>query len=273
MRINTNVAALKAHNYISDHSETIEHSTRKLALGSRIARASDDAAGLAISSKLSATILSKKQAMRNANDAIGFFQVAEGSLHQLSGLLNRIRQLSIQSMTDTVGSQERSLLNKEVQQLKNEMDRISESTLFLGERLLTGNEKVFKIMIDTQKDANHIFAIDIRDLAQTTEALGIDSLSIRSKEEAGEGLDKISKGLHKIGAGIAKIGAMHNKMNLAINNLNTQYENLSATNSKIKDLDYALETAENLSSKMKLSTSRISMQIATDVPKTILKLL
>ena len=137
-RINTNVAALASQRAMSTVNRETEESLGKLSSGQRITKASDDAAGLAISEKLKAHIRSSKQANRNANDAISLVQVAEGGLNESSSILTRMRELAIQAATDTLSDTERGLTDYEYQTMKNELDRIAQVTQFNGKKVLNG---------------------------------------------------------------------------------------------------------------------------------------
>jgi len=151
-RINTNVASVQAQNSLNKVNRESQESFSKLSSGSRITKAADDAAGLAISEKLKAEIRSAQQANRNANDAVSLVQVAEGGLNETSNILVRMRELAIQSSSDTVGDSERGMANLEYQQLKSEMDRISQVTEFNGVKLLDGSGEKLEFQVGTGAD-------------------------------------------------------------------------------------------------------------------------
>ena len=151
-RINTNVASLQAQNSLTKVNRESQESFSKLSSGQRITKASDDAAGLAISEKLKAEIRSSQQATRNANDGISMIQVAEGGLNETSNILTRLRELAIQSASDTLGDAERSMTNLEYQQLKSEMDRISKVTEFNGKKLLDGTSDKYDFQVGSKND-------------------------------------------------------------------------------------------------------------------------
>ncbi|MEK6580589.1 MAG: flagellin FliC, partial [Bdellovibrionota bacterium] len=139
LRINTNIQALSAQRYLGINNEAQNRSLEKLSSGTRINRAGDDAAGLAISEKLKGHIRSLKQAGRNANDGISMIQTAEGAMNEVGNIMIRMRELSIQGASDTIGDTERGFIHKEVAQLKDEVDRIAFSTEFNGRKLLNGS--------------------------------------------------------------------------------------------------------------------------------------
>jgi flagellin len=218
----------------------------KLSSGTRIVRAADDAAGLAISEKLKAQIRGVKQAERNASDGISMIQVAEGGLNETSNILTRLRELSVQAASDTVGDTERGFTNLEYQNLKMEIERISQVTEFNGKKLLNGEGDVYDFQIGVNNDD---FQDRIKFNAQLTNSslnnLGIDGIDISSKEGAQESLQILDDAITQVSGQRAELGAKQNRLNSTIQNLQVNSENLSAANSRIRDTDFASETAEN----------------------------
>ncbi len=244
-RINTNVASLQAQTSLTKVNKESQESFAKLSSGSRITKAADDAAGLAISEKLKAEIRSSQQANRNANDGISMVQVAEGGLNETSNILTRMRELAIQSSSDTVGDSERGMANLEYQQLKSEMDRISQVTQFNGKKLLNGEGEKYEFQIGTGGDefADRI-GFDAEQLGSGTESLGVDSVEIASKEGAQESLASLDVAIEKVSGQRSMLGSIQNRLVSTTNNLQTYTENMSAANSRIRDADYAEETAK-----------------------------
>lgn len=245
-RINTNVASLSAQSSLNKTSRQQEDSLSKLASGSRINKASDDAAGMAISERLKAGIRSSMQADRNANDGISMIQVAEGGLNEVQNILVRFRELSIQSASDTVGDTEREFTDKEFQQLKNELQRISEVTQFNGSSLLDGNgdDKEFQIGLNNDEFQDRI-VYESGEINAGLDALDLDGLEVSSKEGAQDSLENIDAAITTVSGQRATLGALQNRLVSTSNNLQTSIENQSAANSRIRDLDYAVETAKN----------------------------
>jgi flagellin len=245
-RINTNVAALSAQKNIADTSRLKQDLSAKLSSGNRITKSADDAAGLAISEKLKASIGSSRQADRNANDGISLVQVAEGSLGEVSGMLTRLRELSIQSASDTIGDEERGFADKEYQQLLTEIDRVAQSTEFNGRKLLNGegDELSFHVGLNNDKDVDTI-TYDSASINSSTDSLGINGLSISSKEDAQDGLENIDEAISGLSAQRSDLGAMQNRLVVTSSNIQTSIENLSAANSRIRDVDYAQASSEN----------------------------
>lgn len=244
-RINTNVASLQAQNSLNKVNKESQESFAKLSSGSRITKSADDAAGLAISEKLKAEIRSAQQANRNANDGISMVQVAEGGLNETSNILVRMRELAIQSASDTVGDVERKMTNMEYQQLKQEMDRISQVTEYNGTKLLngTGDKKEFQIGTGADEFQNRI-GFEPGQIDATMGSLGVDSLDVSSKSGAQSSLSAIDAAIEKVSGQRAVLGALQNRLTSTSNNLQTYTENMSAANSRIRDVDYADETAK-----------------------------
>lgn len=246
MRINTNVASIGAQRSLKAVTKDHADSTAKLSSGTRINKAADDAAGLAISEKLKAEIRSAQQAGRNANDGISFVQVAEGGLNEVQSMLTRLRELAIQASSDTVGSDERTFTNLEYQQMKKEIQRISEVTNYNGTSLLDGKgDKLdFQIGVGNNARVDRI-SYDAKSIDSKLSSLGIEDLDISSKEGAQTSLGSVDEAIKKVSGQRAELGALQNRLISTNNNLEVSVESLSASNSRIRDLDYAMETANS----------------------------
>ncbi len=244
-RINTNVASMNAQTSLGKVNRDSQDSFAKLSTGSRINKSADDAAGLAISEKMKAEIRSAHQANRNANDGISLVQVAEGGLNETSNILTRMRELAIQSSSDTVGDSERAMSNMEYQQLKSEVDRISKVTEFNGKKLLDGGSDKIEFQIGTKNDEfQDRLAFEPNQLNSGVESLGVSSLEVSSKEGAQESLAELDGAIDKVSGQRAQLGSIQNRLVSTTNNLQTYAENMSAANSRIRDVDYAEETAK-----------------------------
>ncbi len=245
LRINTNVQAIAAQRNLNLNHDAQNKSLEKLASGSRIVRAADDAAGLAISEKLKAHIRSMRQAERNANDGISLVQVAEGGMNETGNILTRLRELSIQSASDTIGDTERGFINKEVKGLKEEIDRIALSTEFNGRKLLDGNSEALDIQVGIKNnDFEDRFKFNAKNLTSTLKALNLEGVDNATKEGSQMNLEMLDKAITKINENRSELGALQNRLQSTINNLGIYRENLSAANSRIRDTDIAEETSE-----------------------------
>jgi flagellin len=244
-RINTNVASLQAQSSLNKVNKESQESFAKLSSGTRISKAADDAAGLAISEKLKAEIRSTHQANRNANDGISMVQVAEGGLNETSSILVRMRELSIQSASDTVGDVERGMSNMEYQQLKQEMDRISKVTEYNGTKLLDGSGERKEFQIGTGADEfEDRIGFDPGQLNSSIGEMGVEGIDVSTKEGAQESLASLDGAIEKVSGQRAVLGAIQNRLTSTSNNLQVSAENMSAANSRIRDVDYAEETAK-----------------------------
>lgn len=246
MRINTNVASIAAQRSLKSITGQKMESTSKLSSGTRINKAADDAAGLAISEKLKAEIRSTQQAVRNANDGISFVQVAEGGLNETQSMLTRLRELAIQSSSDTVGDQERQFTNMEYQQLKSEIERIAKVTNYNGTHLLDGSGGTLDFQIGTGNNGSvDRISYNAQNINSSAENLGVGELDISTKAGAQESLGIVDSAIMQVSGQRAELGALQNRLQSTTNNLEVSAENLAASNSRIRDLDYANEAANN----------------------------
>ena len=246
LRINTNVASISAQRSLGNTSKAKASTLEKLSSGSRIVKAADDAAGLAISEKMKAAIRGTNQAERNANDGISMIQTAEGGLNEVSNILVRLRELSVQSASDTVGDSERQFTDMEYQNLKQEVERISSVTEFNGKKLLNGEGDKYDFQIGINNDAfKDRISYDAGMINSTMGSLGIDDLSAASKEGAQDSLAVLDKAISSVSGFRAELGAKQNRLSSTVQNLQVSSENLSTANSRIRDTDYAAETAKS----------------------------
>ncbi|MCB0407282.1 MAG: flagellin FliC [Bdellovibrionales bacterium] len=244
LRIATNVAAVNAQKSMSTNSRNIEKSFAQLSSGSRITKAADDAAGLSISETLKSTIRGYQQAQRNANDGISMVQVAEGGLGEVSNILTRMRELGVQASTATVGEVERGFIDKEVQQLKSEIQRISESTRFGNAKLLDGSGSEYAFQIDINNDDfQDRISWDASQQEATLSSLGIDGFDFSTADGAREALDVLEGAQRQVNGYRANLGAIQNRLVSTSENLSVAVENFSAANSRIRDTDIAESTA------------------------------
>jgi flagellin len=244
-RINTNVSSISAQRSLSVNGRESEGNLAKLSSGSRITKAADDAAGLAISEKMKANIRSMKQADRNANDGISMVQTAEGGLNEVSSILTRMRELAVQTSSDTVGDVERGMTNMEYQNLKLELERISQVTEFNGKKLLNGEGDKYDFQIGANNDAfQDRITYDAKQVNARMDSLGLAELDVSSKEGSQESLSSVDAAIEKVSGFRSFLGAIQNRLVSTSNNLQVNVENLSSANSRIRDVDYADATAQ-----------------------------
>lgn len=243
-RINTNVASIAAQRSLGINNRESESNLAKLSSGTRITKAADDAAGLAISEKLKANIRSLKQADRNANDGISMVQTAEGGLNEVSSILTRMRELAIQTSSDTVGDVERGMTNMEYQNLKLELERISQVTEFNGKKLLNGEGDKYDFQVGANNDAfQDRISYDAKQVNARLDGLGISELDVSTKDGSQSSLTAVDTAIEKVSGYRAFLGAIQNRLVSTSNNLQVSVENMSAANSRVRDVDYAEATA------------------------------
>jgi len=306
LRIRTNVASLNSQRRLGMSTDALQSSMNKLASGSRINRAADDAAGLAVSENLRADVRGLNMAKRNANDGISLVQTAEGGLEETGSMLVRLRELAVQGASDTIGNTEREFLNKEYMQLKDEIDRIALSTEFNGTRLLvgeraselsdelTGGANSFPLEIqvgkDYYKDSDaidlrnqvNIIKIDMGKLNAFTTGLGIGEAEpdeggggtrVDSKVNAQKSISALDDAITKVSEYRAYLGAILNRFQSSINNLGVQTENLDAARSRIRDTDFAAETATFTQNSILQQAGTSVLSQANQQPQVALSLL
>jgi len=274
LRIGTNVSALNAQKNLYMTRINADRSMARLASGQRINQAADDAAGLAISENLKGQIRGMRQANRNANDGISLVQVAEGSLNEVSNMLIRFRELGVQASSDTIGDTERKFLDVEYQQLKSEVQRITESTKFNGYDLLNGTGGMIDIQVGVNNDPfQDRISFNSGAANSSLEALGMVAESVATKEGAQMSLNVVDNALTSVNAIRANFGALQNRLVSTSNNLLIADENLSAANSRIRDTDVAAETSEMTRNNILLQAGVSVLGQANQSQQLALKLL
>jgi flagellin len=259
LRIATNVPALSAQRNLYAVGNAQQSAMARLASGYRINKASDDAAGLAISENLKAQIRGYRQANRNANDGISLVQVAEGGMSEVSNMLIRLRELSIQAASDTISDNERAYTNIEYQQLKEEIDRTANSTKFNGVSLLAGEGGIYDFQVGNgNNEFEDRISFDTSVGNATTMGLGIAELTVADKLGAQESLGFLDEAINKVNGARANYGALQSRLQSTAEYLMVAEENYSAANSRIRDTDMAAESSN-------LAKSSILQQAATSV--------
>jgi flagellin len=273
-RINTNISSLQAQGSATKVAREVTESSAKLASGQRITKAADDAAGLAISEKLKAEIRSSRQANRNANDGLSLVQTAEGGLSETSSILTRMRELSIQAASDTYGDDDRAKSDTEYQMMKQELERISQVTEFNGRKLLNGSGPMldFQVGVGDNSTDDHI-SFDSGKMNSGISALGVASVAVTSKFGAQDSLTKIDQAINRVSANRSLLGSIQNRLITSSNNLQTYHENMSSANSRIRDVDYAEESAKHALNSVMSDANAAVMAQANTSGQVALKLL
>ena len=274
LRINTNTAAMHAQYQLRNNNKSMATTMERLASGSKINRSADDTAGLANSENTRANIRGLKQSERNAQDGISFTQIAEGGLNEISGILLRLRDLSIQSASDTVSDSNRELIALEYNQMLAEIDRLANSTEYNGTKLLSGIGKKIDFQINTKNsDQTDRISFDPAQADVSTTSLGIENSGAETKIVAQNSLDKIDGAIAVISELRGLFGSIQSRLGTASENILTNIENLSASNSRVKDTDVAEESSELARKNLLLQAGTSILAQANQQPGQALALL
>jgi flagellin len=274
MRVTTNIAAINAQRNLAGSQRVMTKSMAQLASGSRINIAADDAAGLAISERLKSQIRSGAQAQRNANDGISMVQTAEGGLNEIGSIITRLRELGIQAASDTVGDTERGFLNKEVSQLKSEIQRISNVTTWGSTKLLDGSTPQFDFQVGVFNNGEEDrISFNAAENTATLDALGLAGMDYASKEGAQEDLSMLDDAQTNVNGMRANLGALQNRLTSTVDNLGVAQENMSAANSRIRDTDVAAASSESTRNSILLQAGTATLAQANQVNQLALKLI
>jgi len=282
VRIFSNVASINAQRILGNNNDRLAKSVERISSGIRINKASDDAAGLAVSEALRSDIRALRQAVRNGNDGISLINITEGALNEQSGILIRLRELASQASTGTVGSTERQTIQLEFTALRNEIDRISGVTEFNGQNLVDGslassisadNQILIQVGIDSNANSRINLNEQINLTAITASSLSIDTLSVTTATAALTALDSINTAISAVTAGRGKVGAVSNRLVRSISNLSISVENLQAAESQIRDADIAQEIADLTRNQILIQSSTAMVGQANLIPQSILQLL
>ena len=257
LRVNTNVASMNAQRNLANSTTNLSGNFSRLSSGLRIATAADDAAGLGISERMRSDIRSFGVASRNAQDGISMVQTAEGALNEVSDLLGRMRELSMQSANGTLSSDDRATIDNEFQQLVDEVDRISTTTEFNGVSLLDGSNTNISIQVGLGSASPDQIGVSVSDTSTSSLGIAADS-NISTQATATAMLDTIDNAIDSVNTTRGTLGAQQNRLGSTLRSLANVRENTSAAESRIRDVDVAMETAD-------LTRNSILQQAATSV--------
>ena len=272
--INTNVMSLNAQRNLSTTSASMATTVQRLSSGLRINSARDDAAGLAISQRMTAQIRGMEQAIRNANDGISLAQTAEGALGEIANNLQRIRELAVQAANGTYETQDKEALQKEVQQLKDEILRVVDSTKFNGRQLLNADTTI-SIQVGASATDQDKIDISLNDIKTALSGITDGAFTVADMDAgaAATQLDDLDEALQEVNEARADLGAIQNRFASAIANLQVSSENLQASRSRIQDADYAKETAELTRTQILQQAGTAMLAQAKAIPQSVLSLL
>lgn len=272
LRINSYVPSLAAQRQLTKTAREIEHSQIALASGKRIVNAGDDAAGFAISETLRGQVSGTRQAQSNAENAVSVIQTAEGGLNEQNNILVRLRELAVYSASDTIGDREREFLDKEYQQLTQELDRIAKTTTFGDKKLLEGTGEEFEFQVGANRDSNNIIRFRLES-DTTADALGIDGLSISDQDDARDNLEDLDDALANVAEARATFGAMQSRFQYTIDHLALQGDNLDEARSRITDADIAKEVSNLVTNQIRQEAGISVMVQAKQDAQRVLKLI
>jgi len=274
LRIATNIASQTVQKNLKDVSSAGNSELERLSSGKRITKAADDAAGLAISTNLEAQTKGLRQATRNANDGISLVQTAEGGLNETSNILVRLRELTIQAASDTVGDQERSFLDKEYQQLMKEVDRISASTTFNGAQLLNGQGKgSMDFQVGAFAGEQNKITFDSSETDSSSENIGINGSTISNKDDALGSIEVIDHAIEKVSGQRANLGSIQSRLASTVKNLEVQTINQDSARSVIQDVDVADASAKLASNSVVKNAAISTLAQANGIPTSALRLI
>ena len=288
MRIQHNIAALSSHRNLTNNNSSVTKNLEKLSSGYKINRAGDDAAGLAISEKMRAQITGLETATKNAQDGVSLVQTAEGALTEVHSMLNRMVELATQSANGTYSTTNRQEMQKEINALRAEIDRIGKSSNFNGTSLFTGSSSITLHVGETSKPHNQL-KVTLNQMSSSqigthttnattfkktlTTGKAVSNISVTTAEKAKEAIDIANNAIDQISSMRSDFGALQNRLEHTINNLSVQSENITAAESRIRDVDMAKEMMAYTKNNILVQASQAMLAQANQVPQGVLQLL
>jgi flagellin len=271
LTVRTNVASIQSTGKLNATQKALQGTLGRISSGLRINQAADDAAGLGVATNLETTIISTRQAMRNGNDAISIIQTAESGTNEVTDILQRMRELAIQSASETLFNDERSYIQDEFLQLRSEVARIAQVTEFNGVRLADGTLSSINVQIGVNNDSASRIVLELGDL--TTNGLGISALNLDTSANALAALAVLDTALSSVNSTRSLFGAAQNRIESALNNGQIYIEALSAAESQIRDADYAVETSELTKLQIMQQAGVAALAQAKNINQSVISLL
>jgi flagellin len=272
MTVRTNTASMAASAELGRTNHRLGRTLERIASGLRINRAADDAAGLGVATNLESAVMSTQQAIRNANDGISIIQTAESAYEEVTDILQRMRELAVQSSSDTLDNDERSYLQDEFDQLTSEINRISAVTEFNGVVLSNGSTSSLEVQVGINNDTASRISIVLGDLRATS--LGFTSaVTVNNSTSAQSALDTLDQALDNLNSFRSDLGAVQNRIDSSINNAMIYVEALSAAESRIRDADYATETSEMTKEQIMQQAGVAALAQAKNMNQSVISLL
>jgi len=268
--INTNVKSIMAQNALTTNNRALSKAMEQLSTGKRINSAADDAAGLAITSRMQAQIRGLNQGVRNANDAISMMQTAEGATKEVSNMLERMRELAVQAANDTYATEDRSAIKVEIDELEAEITRIAENTLWNGKAVLKDGD-TYEFQVGAGDDSGSM--VDVTMEVMDASSLSVNGLTVDTHANAQTTIGALDDAIGVVDEFRATLGAKINRMTSAAENLSNISMNTAASRSRIEDADYALATTELARTQIIQQAATAMLAQANQQPQAVLSLL
>jgi flagellin len=273
LTVNTNMAAVDAINQLALSTRSLSGSFERVASGKRINKAADDAAGLGVAENLDSSNRSGRVAMRNANDGISLVQTAEGATGEVANILKRMRELAIQSASETLDTNERQYIQDEYVQLAAEVDRISAVTEFNGVALVNGVNTQISVQVGINNSSNDRISITMGDLRATVLGIDTGTISLTTATLAQNALTTFDTALDTVNSNRSDYGASQNRLTTSLRNMEIYLENITSAESRIRDADYAYETAQMAKNQILQQAGMSVLAQAKSVNQGVLSLL
>lgn len=272
LRINTNLASIAAQHQLSKSQRKNEGAMKALASGNRFDNPGESSAQHAIGENLRGQIAGMKSAKMNAENAYSFIQVAEGGLNEQNNILIRLRELAVQSASDTISSTEREFIQEEGAQLTAEFDRIAETTSFGSNKLLNGDSREYEFQVGAYGSEDNRITYKA-DTDTRASSLNVDSINLDDKSDARDALETVDEALTKVAGARSRFGAIQSRLDSVVNNQNNQIENLEAARSRVADTDVA-ESVSQMYKQQALQQYQISiLSEANRFPQNVIRLI
>ena len=273
LTVNTNLAAMRASNALNKTQAGLSHTLAKISSGLRVTKAADDAAGSAVASNLHTVARSGRQAMRNANDGISIIQTAEGATKEVLNILDRMRELAVQSASETLDDGERTYIDEEFEQLSDEVERIARATEFNDLQLADGTKTTLSVQVGVTSGTESQLEITLGNLTVSNLVVDTTSIDLTNATTARSAIDLIDAAIDSVNSVRAGYGAVQNRIDSSIANMTTYVESLSAAESQIMDTDYAHETSEMTKLQVMQQAGTAALAQARTINQSVISLL
>ena len=273
MTVRTNVASMMAAGSLGRTNKALTQSLSRISSGPRISKAADDAAGLGVATNLETSVVSTRQAMRNTNDGISIIQTAEGAANEVTDILQRMRELAVQSSSETLDDDERSYINDEFTELSEEVSRIANVTEFNGVSLANNTSTSLDVQVGIQNASTSRITIDLGDLRATSLGVATSNVSLANVTSAQEALDNIDTAIDSVNSYRSDFGSVQNRLDSALNNSQVYMEALSSAQSSIMDADFAEETSTLTKLQIMQQAGVASLSQAKNINQSVISLL